>query len=89
MINLKIIKIIGLLCLFSFTFFYTDKVIHTAEELDDIMIKIKEYAEINNINPTNAIIEDNTIIPGSIGKTVDLETSYKKMKKAGESVYGV
>ena len=79
---MKIIKIIGLFCLFTFTFFCTEKVINVSIEQDEIMIKIKEY-ENTNINPTNAIIKDNTIIPGNIGKYIDTDTSYKKMKQLG------
>ena len=80
---MKIIKIIGLLCLFSFTFFYTDKVITTAKNQDEIMIKIKEYADTNNIKPKNANIENNTIIPGEKGKEVDINSSYISLKKLG------
>ena len=79
---MKIIKIIGLFCLFTLTFFYTEKAINVSIEQDEIMIKIKEY-QSTNINPTNAIINNNTIIPGNIGKHLDINTSYKKMKKLG------
>ena len=79
---MKTIKIIGLFCLFTLTFFYTEKVINVSIEQDEIMIKIKEY-ENTNIKPINAIINNNTIIPGNIGKYVDKESSYKKMKPLG------
>ncbi len=78
---MKLIKLIGLLCLFCITFFYTEKVITVTMNQDEIMIKIKEYAEEHNYKPTNAIIKDDTIIPGSIGKEVNEETSYKAMKR--------
>ena len=78
---MKLIKIIGLFCLFIITFFYTEKVIDISLNQDYIMIKIKE----NNItiNPQNAYIENDTIIPGKIGKEIDYEQSYKAMKKIG------
>lgn len=79
---MKIIKIIGLFCLFILTFFYTEKVINISLEQDEIMIKIKEY-ENTNIKPINAIIKEDTIIPGNIGKYIDTEASYKAMKKIG------
>lgn len=79
---MKLIKIIGLFCLFTITFFYTEKVINVSQNQDEIMIKIKEYQN-TNINPINAIINNNTIIPGTIGKYVDTESSYKAMKKIG------
>lgn len=80
---MKYLKIIGLFCLFCFTFIYTDKIIDVTIEQDEIMIKIKEYAESHNINPTNATIKDDTIIPGNTSKHVDINSSYKLMKKYG------
>ena len=80
---MKIIKIIGLFCLFAITFFYTEKVINISINQDEIMIKIKEYAELSNTNPTDAIIDEDTIIPGSIGKYIDYDNSYNEMKKIG------
>ena len=50
-------------------------------EQDEIMIKIKNEAYDLNIAPIDAIIKDDTIIPGNIGKEVNLEASYKSMKK--------
>ena len=52
-------------------------------EQDEIMIKIKEYEEKKNINSINAIIKDDTIIPGNTGKHINKELSYKEMKKIG------
>ena len=80
---MKIIKIIGLFTLFSLSFFFTEKVINVAMSQDEIMIKIKEYEKNYNNNPVNAIIKDDTITPGSIGKYIDEEASYKAMKKIG------
>lgn len=80
---MKIIKITGLFCLFCISFFYTEKVINVALNQDELMIQIKEYAKNNNVNPTNATIIEDTIIPGNIGKYIDEENSYKAMKKIG------
>ena len=80
---MKIIKIIGLFCLFCISFFYTEKVINVSLNQDEIMIKIKEYKDTYNYNPTNAKINEDTIIPGNIGKYIDEEASYKAMKKIG------
>ena len=79
---MKIIKIIGLFCLFVISFIYTEKVIKISLDQDEIMIRIKEYKS-NNIKPINAIINDDTIIPGNIGKSINNELSYKAMKKVG------
>ena len=80
---MKLIKIIGLFCLFCISFFYTEKVINVSINQDEIMINIKEAAKKNYVNPINATINDDTIIPGSTGKYVDINTSYKNMKKIG------
>ena len=80
---MKLLKIIGLFCLFCFTFIYTEKIINISVEQDELMLKIKEYSKTYNINPTNAKIINDTIIPGNIGKYIDEETSYKSMKKLG------
>ena len=78
---MKLIKFIGLLSLICITFFYTEKVMNVTMNQDEIMIRIKELAKTDNTLPTNAIINDDTIIPGSIGKYIDEEASYKAMKK--------
>lgn len=83
MIILKTIKIIGLFCLFCFTFIYTEKIIDISIEQDEIMINIKEEQKKLNIDPQNAIIKEDTIIPGNTGKHIDIEASYKSMKKLG------
>lgn len=80
---MKFIKIIGLLCLICFTFFYTEKIIDISIEQDEIMTKIKEVENTYNINAINATIKDNTIIPGNSGKQIDEQSSYKSMKKIG------
>ena len=83
MVNLKIIKIIGLIVLACITFFYTDKVINVSINQDEIMVKIKENANNLNVKANNAIIENDTIIPGSTGKYIDTDASYKQMQKIG------
>ena len=80
---MKLIKLFGLFILICLTFIYTDKVIDVAISQDPIMIKIKDYAKIANISPINASIYENTIIPGSVGKYIDEDVSYKAMKKIG------
>ena len=76
-------KLTGLIVLFFFSFFYTEKVINVITEQDEIMIQIKENEEKNNIPSTNAIINKNTITPGLSGKEINIDKSYKEMKKLG------
>ena len=80
---MKLIKIIGLIVLACITFFYTDKVINVSINQDEIMVKIKENANNLNVKANNAIIENDTIIPGSTGKYIDTDASYKQMQKIG------
>ena len=80
---MKIIKFIGLLCLICFTFIYTEKIIDVSINQDEIMIKLKDIAIDYKIEPINAKIQNDTIIPGQIGKSIDIENSYKSMKKIG------
>ena len=80
---MKSIKFIGLITLICFTFFYTEKIITISINQDEIMIKLKQIAEKYKIEPLNATIKDDTIIPGKIGKYIDLDNSYKGMKKIG------
>lgn len=80
---MKLIKLIGLICLICFTFFYTEKIISISIEQDEIMIKLKEIESNYKIEPIDAIIKEDTIIPGNIGKSINMENSYKEMKKIG------
>ena len=79
----NIIKFFGLLTLICFSFFYTDKVMTIMKEKDPIMIKINQEKEIFETKPVNAIIEEDTIVPGIYGRSVLKEDSYKKMKTIG------
>lgn len=76
-------EIIGLLSLACFSFFITEKTTLVFENVDNIMIEIKENYKNYNIDSKDAIIENNTIIPGIYGRVVNIKKSYKKMKKYG------
>lgn len=80
---MKYIKLLGLICLICFTFIYTEKIISVSIDQDEIMIKLKEIQNEYKIEPINANIIDDTIIPGNVGKYIDIQNSYKQMKKIG------
>ena len=80
---MKLIKLLGLICLICFTFIYTEKIIDVSINQDEIMIKLKEIENDYKTEPIDAIIENDTIIPGQIGKSINIENSYKEMKKIG------
>ena len=79
----KIYKVVGVICLVIFSFFYTDKVILFIRESDPIMKSIRKSETSHKIDPINAQIDENKIIPGVNGKVIDYDNSYKKMKKYG------
>lgn len=79
----NIIKMIGLVSLICFSFFYTETIIDVVNYQDDIMIKINEVKDNYKKNPTNAIITKETIIPGVNGIEVDVDKSYDNMKQVG------
>ncbi len=79
----KFFEYTGIICLFIFSFIFTEKTATVLKEQDEIMIKIKEVSEDFYIEPIKATIVDNTIIPGINGQMVDISASYYKMKKAG------
>lgn len=79
----NIIKFIGLLSLICFSFFYTDKVMDVALEQDKIMINIKNTKDNYKIKAIDAIINNDTIIPGIYGREVDIDKSYSNMKSIG------
>ena len=76
-------KIIGVLVLVFFSFFYTEKAITVLNEQDEIMIKLTEAKDKYKKDSVSAIIADDTIIPGIQGKEIDIDKSYKNMKKIG------
>lgn len=79
----KLIRIFLVLLLAVFSFYYTEKVIDFIREKDPIMKTIKKESKEFEVTPTNATIQDNTMIPGVSGTKVDYDSSYEKMKKYG------
>ena len=66
------------------SFFYTNNLIKVSRKNDPIMLEIEEYKKENEIKALEAILTENEIIPGINGKTIDIDQSYKKMKKIGK-----
>lgn len=66
-----------------FSFYYTDKVINFINNKDPLMMEIHDVKNVYEVIPVNAIINDNTIIPGIKGRVVDVEESYNNMKISG------
>lgn len=79
----KVIQVISVTLLMLFSFFYTNKSIELIRENDPIMKQIKETNMKYKVNPVNATIIGNKIIPGKSGKEIDYQKTYAKMKKYG------
>ena len=77
----KYLNIILTILLLIFSFYYTNLVSNYIKNKDPIMIKIKENKNKLETKPIDAIIKDNTIIPGKNGTLIDINESYKKMKR--------
>lgn len=80
----KTIKILSILLLSVFSFYYTNKSIELIRDQDPIMKTIKSTTDKYEIPAVDAIIKDNTIIPGKSGKTIDYDETYNKMKQYGD-----
>ena len=78
----KIIEKISLLCLICFSFFYTDKVINIINKKDPLMMEIINIKDNYEVLPVNAVINDDTIIPGINGKEINIDKSYNNMKSS-------
>lgn len=80
----KFFKYLGIAIILSISFFYTEKTATVVKELDDIMIKIREISKTYKVEPIEAIIENNTIIPGINGQEIDIDKSYREMRYIGK-----
>lgn len=76
-------RVVGVLTLFVFGFIYTEKTSTVMQNMDDIMIQIKAVSNHYKENPIEAVLENNEMIPGIVGKQVDIKKSYNHMKRVG------
>ena len=80
----NVIKILSIILLAGFSFFYTEKVTKIVRKKDPIMIKINEVKEGKIVDAIKPIINNDEYIMGINGCIVDIEESYSKMKTIGE-----
>ena len=80
---MKIIKYLLITLFFIFSIYYTEKSMDILKLNDPIMKEIKNNLNKYKIEPVNAIIKNNTIIPGKKGKEIDIKKSYSNMRKYG------
>ena len=77
----KILRIIIVLSLTFFSFYYTDKIIYLSKMKDPLMKRIIEYKNKNDISYDNGILTKNTMLVGSSSKEINISKSYEKMKR--------
>ena len=80
----KTLKLIGLIILLIVSFIYTDNVFTAARKNDVVMKEILKYKKKNDISVTQAIINDDEIVLGLSGLSINERKSYKNMKKENE-----
>ncbi len=66
-----------------FSFYYTEKIALFMRKSDPIYETIEDVSNSTNVDYVNAIIKEDTIIPGVNGLEVNAEKSFQKMKSFG------
>lgn len=79
----KTIKLLSILLILIVSIYITDSSIKKLREKDPIMKEIKNTKTKYNVDPVNATIENNTIIPGMYGREINYNESYNSMKEYG------
>ncbi len=80
----KIFKYFGILIALAVSFLYTEKTALMVKDVDEIMLKIKDAYNQKKEFPIQAIVDENSIIPGINGYEIDINRSYRKMRYAGK-----
>lgn len=79
---MRYIKYALAILLILMSFYFSDKLLLYVENLSPLMKEIKEKGP-EDVEPVNAIIDGNTIIPGKGGEVVNYRESYLKMNEFG------
>ena len=80
----RFFQIIGLMSLFIFSFFLTEKTTLVIKDMDEIMIMINNNKENYKLKGVDAVIKNDGIIPGISKRSVNVDKSYKQMKEYGK-----
>ena len=79
----KYLKYIGIIVFTIFSFYYTDKVIELSDYNNTILVSIDDYANIFDRKCKEGSINEDGIILGYSGISVDKNLSYSNMKGIG------
>lgn len=80
---MKKVKYLLIAILIVSSFFVTEKVVTYSNNKNPIMKKIKSVSKEYQTKGENATIIDDTIIPGTLGKEVNISESFRLMKSLG------
>ena len=71
---------VSLLVLVLFSFFYTDRVMDVIADNDPLKNEIINLSDNYKLSSNEAVVSGDTIIPGTNGREVNIDKSYKKMR---------
>ena len=80
----RIFSIISVILLVLFSFYYTDSAVNIVKRNDPIMKEIIKVSNTYEVEPINATLVNNNIIPGVSGNKLDIDASYTNMKRLGK-----
>ncbi|HHX33122.1 MAG TPA: hypothetical protein GX713_02720 [Mollicutes bacterium] len=80
---MKYLKYLMLIVVITLSFYFTEKIMIHMENKNPIMLEIIKKENSYKTKPVNAVIENNTIIPGINGRVVDKRKSLAKMNEIG------
>lgn len=78
---MKHFRNIGILAIAAFSFFYTEKIANLTLEKNELYQNIKDESNHYNEKAIDAFIENETIVPGLNGKSVNIKNSFYNMKE--------
>ena len=76
----KLFKIFGIITFLCFSFFYTDRVMNVISDKDPLKQEIINLSNNYKLSSNEAVVSGDTILPGSNGREVNIDKSYKKMR---------
>lgn len=79
----KYLRVLGIFSLLCFSFYYTEQIAKFMQSKDPIYESIRALEGDYEEDFVNAVIREDTIIPGLYGQRVNLEKSFQKMKNYG------
>jgi len=79
----KSFQIFGIITLLVGSFIYNERVGIVSKLNDDLLTEIEEKQNQCKTNSIEAIIKNDTIIPGKNGREVDIKKTYAKMRQIG------